>query len=373
MNLNFGNGFQNIGAKNFANMFANKGVGASSNIGAVGSNGGVKNASVVTQTLAKLTNTYDIKNQANTDENAIISSDMKAKIKGLEETEFSIQDSIAMLDIAQQALVQIDDTLDEMVDLVNIVHDGTITDEEDIANIQKKLEELTQNIADTYDNAMFDDYNVFEVILNDRNQSQSSNSVADIKAETQGLDGLPKSDILINGEEAKFTGESLEIDPDELEFLLSQKPSDIDVGEVSSRSHDDETNAENVGAIQPDFSLIPEDSSPGQNFVERLGLDTIDVTTKEGLEKSVETLKNAKAEVGEIATEILDMQKDLISIMNANRHSVDTSDENLQEYINELTEYVKKDIYSDPSLLLLAQETNKPEDVNRLTNDEESA
>ncbi len=338
--MNIGNGFNNIGANNFANMFANKSVN--------------NNKDFVQKTLEKFTNTYDIK--ANMNDNSVISSEMQAQIKGLQDNELSIQDNMAMLQVAENALVNISVTINEMSDLVNVIADGSITDEEDIQNIQTKLEQLTQEVVGIYDNAIYGDKNAVETVLSPSNSEFSFNSSSSSQVETKTSPESYDGNILINGEQPVFTGETLEIDQDELNALLEQLNTNTELHENDGLSN---------------LNEITEFEKPkltyGGAFVEHLGLNTIDVTTKEGVASAVEVLASAKDIVNEATQIVLDQQKTLENILNSNRHSVDTSDENLQEYINELMEYVKKDIFNDPSLLLLAQEENKPEKIIELT------
>lgn len=338
MIFNVGNGFNNIGANNFANMFSNKSVDNN-------------NKDFVQKTLEKLTNTYDIK--ANMDDNSVISSEMKAQIKGLEDSDLSIQDSLAMLDVAENALVAISSTINEMYDLVSVVADGTITDERDIQDIQAKLGELATEVAELYDKAVYGDVNVLETVLSPANSDFSFNTKEEVN--TISSDEPYGSNILINGETPTFTGEVLDIDKDELNALLEQMET-----QTASHETDGLSDLEDISRVET------EELTYGQAFVKNLGLDTLDVTTEAGIAKSLEVLTFANDLVNQATQAVLDQQKELESIMNANRHSVDTGDENLQEYINELTEYVKKDIFDDPSLILLSQENQKPEKVAEL-------
>lgn len=325
MKINAENGFNAIGRNNFANIFANKDV---------------KGKDSVQKILHQLTDTFKIEN--NQDKNEVISSEMKAKISDLTDTSLSLQETSALLQISENELMAIDETLTDILDLANVVNDGIITDEEDIQNIQKEIENLVNDIVSTIDNA-----------------------------EKEREELLQKSGNLVNQENGNIQDNKLETNLTEnnSEIELSDDESGFDIGEVAQEgSLKAEFNYENLeNQEMQDDQDEQEELSKGQLKVMAWGLDKIDVTTKEGAAQAVELVTNIQAQVREDLSVVQALQKEIENALGANRHSYDDSKEKFEAYLDEITEYIKTDIFDDLSMLLLAQEENKPEDIVALT------
>lgn len=261
---------------------------------------------------------------------------MKAKINGLTDASLSLQETSALLQISENELMAIDESLTDILDLAKVVNDGIITDEEDIQNIQNEIEQLVKDIVVTIDTAQKDR----EELLKGSSYLDNQQSDKEETTITEYMSTLIQEDANVE---------------------LSNDESNLEIGEVSKEE------ILKTEALEENQEDEEKELSKGELQVIAWGLDKIDVTTKEGAAQAVELVTNIQQGVREQLSEVQAMQKEIENALNANRHSYDDSKEKFEAYLDELTEYIKTDIFDDPSMLLLAQEENKPEDIIALT------
>lgn len=113
------------------------------------------NNSALSKNLEKLSSGYAINRAGDDAAGLAISEKMRAQITGLDTAQKNAKDGVSLVQTAEGALTEVHDMLNRMVELATQSANGTYENETDRAQLQKEIEQLTDEIDRIADSANF--------------------------------------------------------------------------------------------------------------------------------------------------------------------------------------------------------------------------
>ncbi len=113
------------------------------------------NVSAMKKNLEKLSSGYKINRAGDDAAGLAISEKMRAQITGLETAQKNAKDGISLVQTAEGTLTEVHDMLNRMVELATMSANGTYDDTTDRAQLQKEVDQLTDEINRIADSANF--------------------------------------------------------------------------------------------------------------------------------------------------------------------------------------------------------------------------
>ena len=113
------------------------------------------NVAAMKKNLEKLSSGYKINRAGDDAAGLAISEKMRAQITGLETAQKNAKDGISLVQTAEGALTEVHDMLNRMVELATMSANGTYDDDTDRAQLQKEVDQLTNEINRIADSANF--------------------------------------------------------------------------------------------------------------------------------------------------------------------------------------------------------------------------
>ncbi|RNA67561.1 flagellin [Alteribacter keqinensis] len=337
-----------------------------------------------------------------------ISEKMRAQINGLDQATRNSQDGISMIQTAEGALNETHDILQRMRELAVQSANDTNTDE-DRAELQKEVDQLSQEISRIGNNTEFNTQNLLDGTLDNKfhigaNGGQNlSLSIDDMRAEALGVVGVEDANATSFGDftVTNLTGEAVNIE------VVAATDNDNDaVSETTATLNDDGsvtiTLAQEAGTATTtgDISATKQDVLDALNSVS--GLSAVATDPEEDLTADAESLASepiaaatfdankgidisSQAAADAAITTINDAiesvsaeRSKLGAVQNRLEHTINnlgTSAENLQaaesrirdvDMAAEMMEMTRSNILSQASQSMLAQANQQPQSVLQL-------
>lgn len=341
--------------KNFQNIFQNK------------TNNQKQNNSIVTQSLAKLSETQELKTDTN--DVANISEEMRARIDHLTNSQ-PVNEATAVLDVAMEALKEIDGVLDSMIEVTTLVADGTITDEEDIQGIQDELMGYADEIDKIANAAEFAGHKIF-----DGSYSKSDDLTAvevDFSNTSAKVEQAENGDFTISnlkpGDKFDFNGQSYLV-ADDNSVTVGQEG--LLVGSLEQIANeiarDTNTNVE-LNEAGDGFTITQKEGFPvgdaeGENgeiiffapiSADGLGLRDIDITKPGGADEALEILNNAKEIIAEQMDAVGNLMIEFGGYIEEFVYKGDTEKVDNSKEITEIIIQTQMNIIDNPKIAIAA-------------------
>ncbi len=140
------------------------------------------NVSAMKKNLEKLSSGYKINRAGDDAAGLAISEKMRAQITGLETAQKNAKDGISLVQTAEGALTEVHDMLNRMVELATQSANGTYDNSVDRAQMQKEIEQLTDEINRIADSSNFNGIK----LLNGEMDAGGETTVTEGKFQVQG-------------------------------------------------------------------------------------------------------------------------------------------------------------------------------------------
>jgi flagellin len=138
------------------------------------------NTSALSGNLEKLSSGYKINRAGDDAAGLAISEKMRAQISGLEQASSNVKDGISLVKTGEGAMQEIQDMLNRMVTLATQSANGTYDDSVDRANLQKEVDNLTDEINRIADSANFNGIKLLDGSLQSGSDTTVSSDMGDL-------------------------------------------------------------------------------------------------------------------------------------------------------------------------------------------------
>ena len=188
-----------------------------------------KNTNSLNGNLEKLASGYRINRAGDDAAGLAISEKMRAQITGLDAAQKNVQDGISLVQTAEGALQEVQDTLNRMVYLATQSANGTYDDEVDRANLQKEVDALRAEIDRIADSSNFNGINLLDgsmctqvAVVKDVQVAGIDRMLSDIKSSDEKvIDVVGKKTVLDAGVDSAGKATVITLDFTELEGTIA--------------------------------------------------------------------------------------------------------------------------------------------------------
>lgn len=360
------------------------------NVSAMISNNALSNNdNLLSKSLQRLSSGLKINSAKDNPAGLAMSKRMNAQIEGLSVASQNASDGVSIIDIADGALSEVQEMVQRMNELSVKACNGTMSDG-DRETIQKEIAQLKEEVERIANNTEFNG----QKLLNGEFDLKSYTSEEDIKIKTVSdevsikvydltslqidldADGNPVATAVL-GAEFPVDAKVEEIKDNMLKitadggFEMTIDISNMTVGQQYQNVEIDVTGigamrlqiGSNEGQILP--VRIPEIS------LENMGIENIDVSTKDGAEDALARMSGANAYISDVRSRLGAYQNRLESSIN----SLDITSENMTaaysrimdvDMAEEMTNYTTYQVLTQAGTSMLAQANERPSQVLQL-------
>ena len=380
------------------------------------------NTSALSKNLEKLSSGYKINRAGDDAAGLAISEKMRAQITGLEGAQSNAKDGISLVQTAEGALTEVHDMLNRMYELAEQSANGTYEDEVDRVQLQKEVDNLTAEIDRIADSSNFNGIKLLDGSLTagatttiNGTAAASATTVANVDL-TITADAFDKDGTTTNLSFTLQTGSAAgatvnasgavtitlvagtEYDSAAIQNLLAGATgtgvSDEILNAVKNATVSGDGVTGNGGTwatlSQATAAAVPGDGSPlslqigdtGEDFnqlsvsvkacdSEAIGVADVDISTQEGAQAALATIKSAINYVSDVRGGLGAIQNRLdhtinnLSVMQENIQDAESSirDTDIAE---EMMDYTKNNILIQSAQAMLAQANQVPQGVLQL-------
>ena len=158
------------------------------------------NVSAMKKNLEKLSSGYKINRAGDDAAGLAISEKMRAQITGLETAQKNAKDGISLVQTAEGALTEVHDMLNRMVELATQSANGTYDNTTDRAQMQKEINQLTDEINRIADSSNFNGIQLLDGSMDSTvkvgtDTLQGLNKFADYHSRSKFADATSKADV----------------------------------------------------------------------------------------------------------------------------------------------------------------------------------
>lgn len=375
------------------------------NVSAMLSNNALaNNDSLLAQSLERLSSGLKINHAKDNPAGLAMAKRMNAQIEGLSKANDNANDGISVIETADGAMTEISEMLQRMNELAVKSANGTMSDS-DRATVQDEVAQLKEEITRISDTLEFNGqkllngefelkgyvYNNLDVKVSEYSKEVPAKvySINKIVIEKESLGGEETGGYVVTGKDlgAEFpAGATVEVSKDNLVtisgangFELTLDLSRIDLKETLKTQtnvtiQDLKIDVTGVGAMR-----LQVGANEGQVLaveilaitLRNMGIENLDVSTKEGALKGIEDIDKAIRYVSDIRGRLGAYQNRLESAVN----SLDVTSENMTaaysrimdvDMAEEMTNYSTYQVLTQAGTSMLAQANQRPSQVLQL-------
>lgn len=375
------------------------------NVSAMLSNNALaNNDSLLAQSLERLSSGLKINHAKDNPAGLAMAKRMNAQIEGLSKANDNANDGISVIETADGAMTEISEMLQRMNELAVKSANGTMSDS-DRATVQDEVAQLKEEITRISDTLEFNGqkllngefelkgyvYNNLDVKVSEYSKEVPAKvySINEIVIEKESLGGEETGGYVVTGKDlgAEFpAGATVEVSKDNLVtisgangFELTLDLSRIDLEETLKTQtnvtiQDLKIDVTGIGAMR-----LQVGANEGQVLaveipaitLRNMGIENLDVSTKEGALKGIEDIDKAVRYVSDIRGRLGAYQNRLESAVN----SLDVTSENMTaaysrimdvDMAEEMTNYSTYQVLTQAGTSMLAQANQRPSQVLQL-------
>ena len=379
------------------------------------------NTSALSKNLEKLSSGYKINRAGDDAAGLAISEKMRAQITGLEGAQSNAKDGISLVQTAEGALTEVHDMLNRMYELAEQSANGTYEDEVDRKQLQKEVDNLTAEIDRIADSSNFNGIKLldgslsasattsFNVAAASTTAGVNLQITADTFSDEDGNDVNLKFKLAAGSQVgAALSSNTVTITlkageaytSEDIQKLLSEITGTGDAVEAAKNAVVTGTGVTNTSASKT-WTALPgaattatdptkNEGKPlslqigdtGEDFnqlsvsvkacdSESIGVDKVDISTQEGAQAALDTIKSAINYVSDVRGGLGAIQNRLdhtinnLSVMQENIQDAESSirDTDIAE---EMMDYTKNNILIQSAQAMLAQANQVPQGVLQL-------
>ena len=363
------------------------------------------NNNAVSKSLEKLSSGYRINRAGDDAAGLAISEKMRAQIKGLEVAEANAQDGISLVQTAEGALTEVHSMLNRMVELATKAANGTYQDE-DRGNLQDEIVALRDEIDRIASSTNFNGLNLLDGTMGGYAGSitTAAGGVEAVTVSGGKLDGTETIQIVVDAGTSVSIGQIGGADlPDGITFTASAAPeangvytltANVDTAQATADDAEKYTGVTitvKMGATPADGTAVYTLSSASRGLTlqvgdtkeqqvtvsvedmsaEGLGIDGINISTRDGAAEAMQTIKDAINKVSKNRSALGALQNRLehtINNLGVTTENLTAAESRIRDVdmAKEMMDYTKMNVLTQAAQAMLAQANQQPQSVLQL-------